>query len=92
MTTSPQTPTALKSREPLEKVFNVLFTPTMYTEIENHSTHLGISKGALIRSAIEAYVRKMEEEDALEYLRNMDDQNSFEHEGMESPEAHIRKI
>ena len=59
MTTTLEAPRAIKSREPLEKVFNVLFTPTMFTEIESHSTHLSISKGALIRFAIEEYLRKL---------------------------------
>ena len=62
MTTILEAPNALKSREPLEKVFNVLFTPTMFTEIENHSTHLSISKGALIRCAIEEYLSKVDAE------------------------------
>ena len=56
MRTSLASPHAMKSREPLEKVFNVLFTPTMYTEIESLSAHLSISKGALIRFAIEEYL------------------------------------
>ena len=60
MTTTLEAPHTLKSRETLEKVFNVLFTPTMFTEIENHSTHLSISKGALIRCAIEDYLRKVD--------------------------------
>ena len=62
MTTTLEAPHALKSRETLEKVFNVLFTPTMYAEIENHSTHLSISKGALIRCAIEEYLSKVDAE------------------------------
>ena len=62
MTTTLEAPHTLKSRETLEKVFNVLFTPTMYAEIENHSTHLSISKGALIRCAIEEHLRRMDAE------------------------------
>jgi hypothetical protein len=49
----------MKSREPLEKVFNVLFTPTMFTEIQSLSAHLRISKGALIRFAIEEHLRRL---------------------------------
>lgn len=62
MRTSLETTHAMKSREPLEKVFNVLFTPTMYTEIESLSAHLSISRGALIRFAIEEYFRKVDAE------------------------------
>lgn len=62
ITTTLEAPQSMKSREPLEKVFNVLFTPAMFTHIESHSTHLGISKGALIRSAVETYLRKVEAE------------------------------
>lgn len=70
--TTVEAPQSMKSHEPLDKVFNVLFTPTMHTQIEHHSTHLKISKGALIRMALEDYLRKREEEDALDYLRRMD--------------------
>lgn len=76
MTTILEAPQSMKSREPLEKVFNVLFTTTMYAEIEHHSAHLSISKGALIRMALEDYLRKKEEEDALDYLRRMDAEQS----------------
>jgi predicted DNA-binding protein len=62
MTTTLETPQSMKSREHLEKLFHVLMTPTMYTQIENHSAHLSISKGALIRSAVETYLSKVEAE------------------------------
>lgn len=62
MKTSLETTHAMKSREPLEKVFNVLFTPSMYTEIKSLSAHLSISKGALIRFAIEEHLRKVDAE------------------------------
>ena len=62
MTTTQDVPQSMKSHEPLEKVFNVLFTPTMYTEIESQSTQLRISKGALIRCAIEEYLHKVDAE------------------------------
>ena len=64
MTTTLETPQSIKSQENLDKAFNVLFTPTMYTQIVNHSNHLNISKGTLIRFAIEEYLHKKEEEDA----------------------------
>lgn len=67
MTTTLEAPSALKSHEALDKVFNVLFTPTMFTEIENHSTHLSISKGALIRLAIEEYLRNLEPNKPVEH-------------------------
>ena len=62
MTTTLETPQSMKSREQLEKVFNVLFTPTMHTDIERLSAHLKISKGALIRCAIEEYLYRVDVE------------------------------
>jgi hypothetical protein len=62
MPTILETPQSMKSHEPLEKVFNVLFTPTMYADIESQSMQLRISKGALIRSAVETYLRRMDAE------------------------------
>lgn len=76
MTTTLETPQSIKSQENLDKAFNVLFTPTMYTQIVNHSKHLSISKGALIRIAMEDYLHKREEDDALDYLRRMDAEQS----------------
>jgi hypothetical protein len=49
----------IKSQESLEKVFHVLFTPTMYAAIESRSAALKISKGALIRSAVERHLRSL---------------------------------
>ena len=66
MTTILETPHSMKSREPLEKLFHVLMTPTMYTEIESLSVHLNISKGALIRFAIEEYLSKVDEKNTIE--------------------------
>ena len=66
MTTILETPHSMKSREPLEKLFHVLMTPTMYTEIESLSVHLRISKGALIRFAIEEYLSKVDEKNTIE--------------------------
>ena len=65
MTTILETPHSMKSREPLDKLFHVLFTPTMYTEIESLSAHLSISKGALIRLAIEEYLSKLDEKNTF---------------------------
>ena len=76
MTTTLEVPQSMRSREHLEKLFHVLMTPTMYTQIENHSAHLSISKGALIRLAMDDYLRKREEEDALDYLRRMEAEQS----------------
>jgi len=79
MTTTLEAPQSMKPRELLEKVYHVLMTPTMYTEIENLSVHLNISKGALIRFALEDYFRKMDEEDTVDYFGMMDGENSSEH-------------
>jgi len=76
MTTIQDIPQSMRSREHLEKLFHVLMTPTMYTQIEHHSTYLKCSKGALIRMAMDDYLRKKEEEDALDYLRRMDAEQS----------------
>ncbi|MGH7183815.1 MAG: hypothetical protein ACREJN_17815 [Nitrospiraceae bacterium] len=65
MTTMLETPHSMKSREPLDKLFHVLFTPRMYTEIESLSAQLSISKGALIRIAIEEYFSKVGAEKSL---------------------------
>lgn len=50
----------INSHESLEKAFHVLFTPSMYAEIESHSANLKISKGAVIRSAVERYLRNLD--------------------------------
>jgi hypothetical protein len=87
MTTTIETPNALKSPEHLKKLFHILMTRTMYTKIENLSVRLSISKGALIRFALEDYFRKMDEEDTIDYFRKMDDENSLEHQDLESQES-----
>jgi hypothetical protein len=53
---------SMKSHETLDKVFHVLFTQSMYTELEALSTRRRVSKGALIRLAIEEYVRQLDHE------------------------------
>lgn len=58
MATTVDAPPSMKSREPLEKLFHVLLTPSMYTELEAHSVRVGISKGALIRLGIQEVFRK----------------------------------
>lgn len=50
----------IKSHEPLEKAFHVLFSKTMYAEIESHSADLKISKGTLIRSAVKHHLRNLD--------------------------------
>jgi len=75
MTTTLETPYALKSPEHLDKLFHVLMTPTMYAEIETLSENLNISKASVIRTAIK------------EYFCKVHDQNSCEHQALESPEA-----
>ena len=59
MTSTLDTPLEKPSREPLEKLFNVLLTPRMYTELEAHSMHFGLSKGALIRLGIRELFAKL---------------------------------
>jgi hypothetical protein len=87
MTTTLEAPNALKSPEHLKRLFHVLMTPTMYTEIETLSVNLNISKASVIRIAIEEYFCKLQEEDRLDYARKMDDQNSCEHQDLESQES-----
>lgn len=60
MKTPVTTQDGIKSHELLEKVFHVLFTRSMYTAIESHSTHLNLSKGALIRSAVTQYLHNLD--------------------------------
>jgi hypothetical protein len=79
-----EVPQPIKSHESLEKVFNVLMTPTMHNQIEHLSVHLRISKGSLIRSALEDYFCKLEEENTMDYFRRMEDDNPIEHEELES--------
>jgi hypothetical protein len=55
-----RTQDGIKSHEPLEKVFHVLLAPSMYAAIESHSAILKISKGALIRSAVERHLRNLD--------------------------------
>jgi hypothetical protein len=78
MTMTLEVPQPIKSHEPLEKVFNFLMTPTMYAQMEYFSAGLSMSKGALIRLALEDYLIKLEVEDTVDYFRKMDDENSIE--------------
>ena len=59
MTITLDTPFDKQSREPLEKLFHVLMTPRMYTELEVHSMQFGLSKGALIRLGIRELFAKL---------------------------------
>ena len=59
MTITLDAPVEKHSREPLEKLFHVLLTPRMYTELEAHSMHFGLSKGALIRLGIRELFAKL---------------------------------
>lgn len=56
-----KTTETLSSRnpEPLEKAFHVLFGPTMVARLTSHATNLKISKGALIRQALDNYFRNL---------------------------------
>ena len=47
--------------EPLDKLFHVLFTKSMYAELEILSTRLKLSKAAIIRTAIEKYIHDLQE-------------------------------
>lgn len=57
----------IKTSEPLERVFHMLFTKTMYTELENQSVKLTISKGALIRYALQDYFKKLDTDKPVEH-------------------------
>ena len=59
MTITLDTPLEKHSREPLDKLFHVLLTPHMYTELEAHSIRYGLSKGALIRLGIRELFGKL---------------------------------
>ena len=49
----------------LHTLVSPLFTPTMYSEIESLSTHLIVSKGTLIRLAVEEYLGKLDDENIV---------------------------
>ena len=78
MTMTLEVPQPIKSHESLEKVFNFLMTPSMHKKIEHLSKHLRISKGSLIRLALEEYVCQLEHDGTGDYFRKMDDENSIE--------------
>jgi predicted DNA-binding protein len=52
----------MKSREPLEKPFNVLLSETMYLRLHRYASGLGVSKGCLIREALEDHFQKIDAE------------------------------
>jgi predicted DNA-binding protein len=87
MTTTLEAPNALKSPEHLERLFHVLMTPSMYAEIETLSENLNISKASVIRTAIEEYFCKLQDDDRMDYCRKMEDQYSCEQQDLESPET-----
>lgn len=62
MTTKLETPRSEKSREPLEKPFNVLFTESMYLRLHGYASGSGISKGRLMREALEEHFHKIDAE------------------------------
>ena len=62
MTTKLETPRSEKSRESLEKPFNVLFTATMYLRLHRYASGLGVSKGRLTREALEEHFQKIDAE------------------------------
>ena len=67
MTTTLQTPRSEKSRESLEKPFNVLFTETMYLRLHRYASGLGVSKGRLTREALEERFQKIDAENSRDH-------------------------
>lgn len=65
MTTIQEPPDPKKPTQPLNKLFHVLFTRGMYTELEVLSTRFKLSKGAIIRLAIENYIRRLKEQKSV---------------------------
>ena len=67
MTTKLETPRSEKSREPLEKPFNVLFSKTMYLRLQGYASGFGISKGLLVRNALEEHFQKIDAENSRKH-------------------------
>ena len=65
MTPTLDTPRSKTPRESIDKIFNVLMTQAMYARLESYSSRFGISKGALIREALEEHFQKIDAENAL---------------------------
>jgi hypothetical protein len=62
MTTTLETLSSMKPREPLEKPFNVLFTESMYLRLHSYASGLGVSKGRFMREALEEHFQKIDAE------------------------------
>lgn len=60
-----ETSHSMKSHELLNKVFHVLLAPSMYTELKDLSIGSRVSIGAIVRVAIEEYIRKSKVEKLL---------------------------
>ena len=60
MTTTRETTSPKKSLEPLDRLFNILFTETMYAQLHGFASSLGISKGHLVRIALEEHFRSID--------------------------------
>ena len=56
-----------KSREPLDKLFHVLFTETMCLRLNSYANRRGISKGRLVRIAVEEHLHKIENPQSLDH-------------------------
>ncbi|MDZ4733963.1 MAG: hypothetical protein SGJ16_10315 [Nitrospirota bacterium] len=66
MTPTLDTPRSKKPHEPLNKLFNVLFTETQHLKLNDYACRFGVSKGRLIREALEESFRKIDAENNLE--------------------------
>ena len=60
MTTTRETTSPKKSLEPLDRLFNILFTETMYAQLHDFASRFGISKGCLVRIALEEHFRSID--------------------------------
>jgi len=61
-----------KSRECLEKLFDLMLTPILCAEVANTSVRYGVSNNAVIRMAMEEYRCKLLDEDIIDYFRRLE--------------------
>ena len=66
MTTTLDTSRSKKPRESIDKIFNVLLTESLYLRLNGYAYRFGISKGRLVREALEESFRKIDAENTLE--------------------------
>ena len=67
MTTTLETTSPKKTLEPLDRLFNILLTDTMYAELHGFALRFGVSKGHMVRIALEEHFRSIDTKNTLEH-------------------------